>query len=72
MSSRYRSVPLGIRQPLSIRPAVPPRAGAIPPDDSLCTWVWRITSTEGNGTGYWELKYIHAGCLQHSHLPRAA
>lgn len=61
----------GTRTMPSLRPARPPRSD-IPPDDLLCTWTFRITSTEGNGTGYWELKFIHAGCRQHASLPRAA
>ena len=56
----------------SCKPQAPAPTSDIPPDDLLCTWVFRVTSTKGNGKGYWELKYIHSGCSQHTTLPRAA
>lgn len=68
---KWQPVPGGRGIP-SIRPAQPVPRSDIPPDDLLCTWVFRVTSTVGNGKGHWELKYIHQGCSQHASLPRAA
>ena len=58
------------RVPPGTRPADPVRTYAMP-DDSLCTWIYRLTGCEAgeNGTGFWELKYINAACLQHARLP---
>jgi hypothetical protein len=51
------------------RPAAPVRCDEIP-DDWKCTWTYRVVSCPAgeNGTGFWELKYINAACLEHARL----
>lgn len=61
-----------LRPAAGIRPASPVQQES-PPDDWLCTWVYRVAVwSDGPKDGVWELKYINAACLAHARLAHAA